>query len=490
MQVLSGGVAEAFGAGVAGVVILVTLWFCMRFVPVSLNIVSVIETAILGLFCIGIVWVLQARYVKLLVLSAGQGQLNTTNVDWRAFKLAVIKALKEKGTEADKRSCIQLLYEIDPKGVGEVLAPLLVQLPSSLQQTSLEVMLATATSPTHLAEVRALLRQQPSVHPNVFALALRYVWLSEPNPDLGQLEEYVKQPQSSIIRATAAALLLRRGTPMQSSGAMRILRRMLTHKQEQERVNAVKALTDAVYLQALRIHIPNLLQDESLRVRCAVLEMIAANHLEEYYSALVNGLYYKSTRITAMRALARLENETLRMLTKLATNVYRPTIVQMYAWRTIGQISTLEATDTLWLHLEISRGTTRDYILQILLKKHQQYRIADFVDGLHSRVEKIIEQEFHFLGEIYAAYVDLHPDKYKSSSEPFYTICKLLRHALLELEINAKKRFLLLLQLIYPLENIQAVVFYFRSQSGVKLAQGLEILEHTVNLQNKYILIT
>ncbi len=494
VQTLAGGVAEACGAGIAGVVILVSLWFSIRFTPVPLqNLVLVIETAIIGLLCIGIVWILQARYLKLLVLNAGQGQLNATNVDLRAFKQAVAKILGEKGTEADKRSCIEMLSQIDSKGVGEVLAPLLVKLSPSLQEITLEVMLSRGANPTYLPEVRALFAQhQLPLNPNVFTLALRYIWLSEQNPDLGQIEEYLKQTKYSFIRATAATILLRRGTPMQSSAAMKILRRMLTHKQEQERVNAVKALTDAVYLQALRIYIPNLLQDESLRVRCAVLEMIAANHLEDYYAALISGLYYKSTRITAMRALARLENETLLMLTQLATNIYKPTIVRMYAWRTIGQISTLEAIDTLWLHLEISRGTTRDHILRTLLKKHQQERSLDFVDRLHSRVEALIEQEFRFLGNIYAAYIDLATNNYldkNPSSERLNIFCELLKRALLELEMDAKERLLLLLRLLYPQEKIQAAIFSLRSQVGVRLARGLEILDYTVNLQNKSVLL-
>ncbi|MBR8839170.1 MAG: MFS transporter [Stigonema ocellatum SAG 48.90 = DSM 106950] len=488
IQTLSGGVADAFGAGMAGVVILLTLWFSMGLAPVPL----LVETAILGLICIGIVWILQTRYVNLLVLSAGRGQINAIDVDLPAFKQAVVKALGEKGNEADKRSYIELLSQIDPKGAAGILAPLLVKLPPCLQQPSLEMMLKSGVNPTYLPELRALLAQRQPPKPEVFALALRYVWLCETNPDNGELETYLKAPQNSLIRATAAALLLRRGTPMQSSAAIHILRRMLTHKQERERINAVKALSEGVYLQALRIHIPDLLQDESLRVRCAVLEMIAANHLEEYYSALVAGLYYKSTRMTAMGVLARLENETLPMLTKLATNIYKPDVVRICAWRTIGQMSTLEAMDILWLHLEISRGTTRDHILRTLLKRHQQEGIADLLDGLHSRVEKLIEQELCSLGEIYAAYIDLKAEnalENYQSSERFNIVCQLLQRALLELEIDVKERCLLLLKLLYPQENLQAAAFNLRSKSGVNLARGLEILDHTVNLPSKSVLL-
>jgi hypothetical protein len=70
-------------------------------------------------------WLLRSSYVSLLVQSAEQGRLGFSDVDLRAFKRAVVEALEQPGTEADKRSCIQLLYQIDPTNVGEVLAPLI-----------------------------------------------------------------------------------------------------------------------------------------------------------------------------------------------------------------------------------------------------------------------------------------------------------------------------------------------------------------------------
>ncbi|RCJ37361.1 hypothetical protein A6770_14650 [Nostoc minutum NIES-26] len=495
MQALSGGTAEAIATGLAGLLILVTVFFCERFVPISLQKwVLVIETVLAAATCLKVVWVLRSRYVDLLVLSAERGELSATNVGLRVFKQGVVKALKEKGSTADKHSCIELLAQIDPQGVSQVLAPLLIELNPDLQRQSLEVMLMAGANSAYVLQVRSLLEQpQGTVDPEVFALALRYVWLAEANPNLSQLEEYLQARHHSLIRATAAALILRQGTPMQKVAATKTMRRMLTHKQERERINGVKALREAVYLQALRIHIPNLLQDESLRVRCAVLEMIAATHLEEYYSALLGALYYKSTRSTAMRALIRLENEALEMLLQLATNNYKPEVVRMYAWRTIAQISTQEAMETLWLHLETSWGATRYHILRSLLKIQKQPEITSAVDRFqHSRVESLIDQELKFLGEIYAAYLDLQKQQTlenHQSCKRVAIVCELLQRALQELELDVKERLLLLLRLLYSPEKMQAAAFNLRSQSAVNLARGLEILEHTVNLPTKSLLL-
>ncbi|MBW4557252.1 MAG: MFS transporter [Trichormus sp. ATA11-4-KO1] len=492
-QTLSGGTAEAIATGLAGLIIILTVFFCGRFVPLPLQKwVLVAETVLVAAACLKVVWVLRSRYVDLLVLSAERGELSAANVGLRFFKQGVVKALSEKGNAADKSSCIELLAQIDPQGAAQVLAPLLVKLPPDLQRQSLEVMLMGDANPLDALEVRSLLEKpQGTVDPEVFALALRYVWLAEANPNLSLLEEYLQPRHHSLIRATAAALILRQGTPLQKVAATKTMRRMLTHKQERERVNGVRALREAVYLQALRIHIPNLLQDESLRVRCAVLEMIAATHLEEYYSALLGALYYKSTRSTAMRALIKLENESLEMLLQLATNTYKPEIVRMYAWRTIAQISTLEAMETLWLHLETSWGATRYYILRSLLKINKQPEITSIDRSHHSRVENLIDQELKFLGEIYSAYIDFQQPEILENhhSNRILVIGNLLQRSLRELEIDVKERLLLLLRLLYSPEKMQAAAFNLRSQSGVNLAQGLEILDHTINLPTKSLLL-
>lgn len=495
-QTLSGGTAEAIATGLTGIIIIATLFVSNQYVPMHVQKwVLIIETVLIALGCLRVVFLLRSRYVDLLVLSAERGELSAANVGLRFFHQGIIKILVEPGSISDKKSCIELLAQMDSQGAAQVLAPLLIELPPELQRQSLEVMLMADISPVYALEVRALLEQpQGKNDPEVFALALRYVWLAETNPNLSLLEEYLQPRHHSLIRATASALILRQGTPLQKIAATKTMRRMLTHKQERERVNGVRALREAVYLQALRIYIPNLLQDESLRVRCAVLEMIAATRLEEYYSALVAALYYKSTRSTAMGALTRLENEALGILLQVATDAYKPEIVRMYAWRTIAQIGTLEAMESLWKHLEMSWGITRYHILRSLVKVNSQAESGSSVDTFHQdQVENLILQELKFLGEIYAAYLDFQQPQVSGNQSPeterMAVITGLLQRALQELEMDVQERLLLSLRLLYSPEKMQAAAFNLKSASGTNLAQGLEILDHTITLPIKGLII-
>lgn len=497
IQTLSGGTAEAISSGLAGLAIFITLFFVEQYIPQPWQKwVFVAETVLIAAICLKVIWELRSRYIDLLVISAERGGISNANVGLKVFQQGVVKALTESDNTADKGACVELLAQIDLQGAAQVLAPLLRKLPSDLQAKSLEVMLMAGANSIYVNDVQPLLEKPPEdFDPEVFALALRYVWLADDHPNLSLLEPYLYPKYHSLIRGTAAALLLSQGTISQKTAAINTMKLMLTHPEEQEKINAVKALKEVVDLQELREYIPALLQDTSLKVRCTVLEMIAATRLEAYYPTLLAALHYKSTRTTAMSSLVKLGNEGLKLLLKLATNIYKPDIVRMYAWRTIAQIGTIEAQESLWLNLETSWGTTREHILRSLVKINQQAEHSSDMyhwQGQENRIENLIQEELRFLGEIYIAYLEF--DKIKSldiyaNHQRLTTLSELLQQALLEVEIDIKNRLLLLLKLIYSPAKIQAAALNLQSESVVSLARGLEILDHTVKLGCKSLLL-
>ncbi|MBW4496420.1 MAG: HEAT repeat domain-containing protein [Oscillatoria princeps RMCB-10] len=490
VQAWVNGIAEPLSDGLTGLLIFAIIWGCRLALPgAGENQLSQVEggvivslTVLLSVLWAAVVWMLRSRYVGLLVSSAERGRLGVSDVDMRALKRAVVETLQQPGTEADKRSCIELLAQIDPKNVGEVLAPLLPALPPALQRQSLEAMLAHPTA-AYLEQVRGLIGKP--LPPEVLALALRYVWLTEKNPDIEALRPYLAPAVDPVVRGTAAALIMRQGSREQKAEATNALRRMLTHKQERERVMGCRALGEADYLQGLRLYIPNLLQDESLRVRCALLEVIASTHLEEYYPSLLRGLYYKSTRDAAMRALVRLENEAIDKLVQLAEDIHKPDLVRAHAWSAIGQIGTPEALDALANHLIASWGATRRNILRILLKIPGEAGIEGVLDRFgRSGVELLIDQELMFLAQLYGALLDLSPERVAGGE------AELLQRALRDLQSDAEERLFLLMKFLYPHSSIQAAAFNLKSGNRANMARGLEILDNTVDLPSKRALLS
>lgn len=505
------GIAEPVATGFTGIGILAVIWVLNWAIrnsseTVKVNLVSwliVLGIVLFSLAWLLIVWLLRSRYLDLLVVSAQRGQLSGVGeVDLRILKLAVVEALEgTNSSEADKRSCIELLTQIDPQNVGEVLAPLLKVLPPALQSQSLESMLI-APNTNYLPYLKALIGENVEVgeedgeanqdvtssshlQPEVLALALRYIWLTEPNPDLRALKPYLDPEINPVVRGTAAALLLRLGNGVQKAEATSALRRMLTHPEEEERVMGCRALGDAVYLQALRVNIPGLLQDKSLRVRRALLEAIAATHLEEYYPALLRGLEYKSTRDSAIQALERLDNEAIPMVFSLATNIQKPDLIRKYAWDVLGRIGTKEARNVLVANLMTAWGNTRRHILQILLKLPQETGIDAVLDRLgRSGVETLIGQELMFVGQIYAAMVDL-----KAAGLEVQEIDLIFKAFEGDLA-DAAERCFLLMKFLYSPDTIQAAGFNLRSGSPSDMARGLEILDQTVDIFNKRELLT
>ncbi|MBE9161744.1 MULTISPECIES: HEAT repeat domain-containing protein [Microcoleaceae] len=504
IQTLVNGVGEPLSCGATGVVILGMLWVTDKILPHETesafhdqqSLVFIGTIVVLALVWLFVVWLIRSQYVGLLVKSAERGRLGVTDVDLKALKRAVVETLEQPGGEDEKRSCIELLTQIDPKNVGEVLAPILDSLSPLLQRQSLETMLQHP-NPAYLEFVRAL-SQQP-LPPEVLALALRYIWLTEAEPNIDSLRPYLQQNVDPVVRGTAAALIMRRGDRQQKAEATNTLRQMLTHKLERERVMGTRALGEADYLQGLRLYIPNLLQDESLRVRCALLDVISSTHSEEYYPSLLRGLGYKSTREAALQAIVKLHNDAIPLLVYLAEDIHKPDLVRLQAWTALGQIGTVEAIDILVSNLMTAWGTTRRNILRILLKMPSEAGIEGVLDRIgRSGLETLIEQELMFIGQIYAGLVDLSGvttyDNFSdrdpnSAGVPANDTAQLLQRALAGLEADAKDRCFLLMKFLYPLDTVQAAAFNIASGQPSLVARGLEILDNTVDIVRKRSLI-
>lgn len=524
IQTIVNGVVEPFTTGVSGVIILIVLWITQGLfagaepeqVQDQQSFVLVGGIVLVAMIWLGVVWIIRSQYVGLLVSSAERGRLGVSDVDLRALKRSVAEILEQPKPDEDKRSCIELLSQIDPKNIGEVLAPLLPVLPPTLQRQSLEVML-NHPNPAYLESVRELVGEQRlegrTRHPNeltlapeVLALALRYLWLTEQEPDIGQLRPYLQPSVDPVVRGTAAALIMRRGDREQKAEATHVLRRMITSKNERERVMGTRALGEADYLQGLRLYIPNLLQDDSLRVRCALLDVIAATHFEEYYPSLLKGLSYKSTREAALQALVRLGNDSIPFLVTLAEDIHKSDVVRLQAWTALGQIGTIEALEQLISNMMTTWGTTRRNILRILLKMPNEQGIEGVLDRIgRSGVEILIEQELMFMGQLYGALVDLSGvelqlENYRTlgledlglnTEEPMTpNYAELLQRALRGLEADALDRCFLLMQFLYPLGSIRAAAFNLRSDNSANVARGLEILDNTLDIASKRVLLT
>jgi hypothetical protein len=487
IQSMVRGVAEPLATGLTGVCLLATIWvlrhFSMGNVLKQQSWMFLLFTAATALLWILTVWFLRIKYVEVLVLGAEQGgHLNLSKADLKGFKRGIVESLTRSIEDDEKRSCINLLFQHDPKSVGEVLAPLLRSFSSPLQQQSLEAMLCFP-NPEHLPAVKDLVALE-RLTPEVLAAALKYIWQTDASPDFQALEPYLKPQVDPVVRGLAASLVLRQGSGKQKAKATDVLRRMLTHKRERERVMGCRALGEAVYLQSLRLYIEPRLQDESLRVRCAMLEAIAATHQEEYYHALVRGFHFKSTRDAAKRSLLRLQDEAIPLLVNLAADPFKSEGIRAQAWMTVGQIGTLESLKVLVDHLMTSWGTSRRVLLRVLLKLPNERGIDAVADTLErSGVESLMNQELSFLAHLYASLEDLRLENLAFEEAQF------LQRALKVAEKDAIDRLFLLMQFLYEPENIQAAMQNLQSTARESVAQGLEILDNTLQIHSKIALL-
>ncbi|MBW4513943.1 MAG: MFS transporter [Timaviella obliquedivisa GSE-PSE-MK23-08B] len=487
IQSMVRGIAEPLVTGLTGVGMLGTISVLKHLhsnnQAQNQSWVFLLFTALTALLWVLTVWFLRSKYVEVLVLSAEQGgHLSLSKADMRGFMRGIVDSLNRSQDESEKKSCINLLAHHDPKSVGEVLSPLLPTFSPALQRQSLQAMLAYP-NPAYLGAVKDLIAVQ-RLHPEVLAVALKFIWHTDGNPDFQVLQAYMKDEVDPVVRGLAASLTLRHGDSNQKGKATGILRRMLTHKQERERVMGCRALGEAVYLQSLRLYIDQLLQDESLRVRCAMLEAIAATQLDDYYDALIRGFHFQSTRDAAKRSLIQLQNEALPLLINLAADPYKSDGVRHQAWMTIGEIGSMESTRALVNHLMTAWGASRRSLLRVLLRLPNEAGIDAVSDVLgRSGVETMMNQEILFLAHLYASLQDLKLETVSTEEAQF------LYRALQDSEKDAVECLFLLMQFLYEPSNIQAASLSLQSNARESIAQGLEILDNTIQISSKIVLL-
>ncbi|WP_204102606.1 MULTISPECIES: Npt1/Npt2 family nucleotide transporter [Spirulina sp. CCY15215] len=484
------GIAEPLTTGLTGLGIISIVWILGHLLgdwdeEMARQVQGGVFVVAIVIF--SVVWALSAlllrqSYITLLVQSAEQGRLGFGSVDLKAFKRAIVESLDGKTTDSDKRSCIQLLERIDLPNAGEILAPRLAKLSSALQRQCMEAMLEYPQA-TYLKDVQRLIQTRPELE--VLALSLRYIWLSQPQLDTHTLKPYLNQRVDPMVRGTATGLILSRGSEEDRQSAIATLEKMLTSERERERIIGVQALQvtdrDANLTQS---YLPQLLQDDSARVRCTLLATIAKKRLENYYPSLLKGLYYRSTRDAAKQSLITLGDEALPMLTILAEDVRKADYIRLQAWSAMSEIGSEIALKTLVQQLLTSWGTSRRNLLRIILKIPGDRGIEMVLDQLgRSGVEELIQQELLLLGQMFAAEMDL-PAEVVSGRE-----ADLLRSAIVGLQSDITDRCFLIMKLLYPFSSMQAAILNLDSDSEVSVALGLEILDNTVDLPQKQILL-
>ncbi|MEB3291578.1 MAG: Npt1/Npt2 family nucleotide transporter [Synechococcales bacterium] len=480
------GTAEPIATGVTGLFLLASVQLGWQ-TSLGKYWVSALFSLMLVLACLWLLstWRIHGDYVQILVLSARQDQLSgtTDQAALKELKRAAIEALSKPGMADARLACMELLIQIDRKSAAEILAPMLMQLTPNEQCRVLKMM-QEYPQPDQLLTARRLI--DFSKPPEVVAAALRYVFLTDPQRDLRELSSYIQPKAPPMIRGAAAALLLELGNPKDKAEATNVLRLMLTHRDEQERMMGCKSLLNLKFLQALQIYVSDIVKREkSLQVRKVVLQVIAATHFEKCYPSLVKGLHHTETRPAAIEALTQLENEALPSLKPLVEDWRQPEAVRTAAWSIIGQIATPEALEILVSRLVTCWGEDRTSILRSLIKTPRDAGIQIAFDRL-GRVgfEMLIEQELMIIGQTSAVILDTAGQVKDGKGE------EMLRRALHDVQTDCLDRLFLLMQFLYEPEAIQAAAFNLKSGSSDSMAQGLEILDNKVDIVHKRALLT
>jgi HEAT repeat protein/ATP/ADP translocase len=476
------GTAEPIATGLVGMALFGAIYYKVN-AALGDNWAIAISVIMLLMAAIWLIsnYLVRRDYVQLLVLGSGRMDMRSSEIALKEFQRSALETLSQRRSEDDQRACIELLSQIDPKTVGDVLTPMLPKFTPSLQHKALEIMLVSPDQ-KHLPKVSQLLSYSKDA--NVTASALRYVTQTQAAPDLESLKRYLPGQVPAVVRGTAASLLLEFGNAMDKAIATKTLRLMLTHQDTKERVMGCKALGYLKYLQALQLYIPNLLKDPQIEVRRAVLNVIAATHQEKSYVEVVKALQDSQTRSIAQQALIQLGDESIPLLCDVIDNCHQQDVVRQNAWIALGQIGTLTALDVMIHRLSTQWGDDRRNILRAIVKIDKEEGIETTLNRLgREGIEELINQEIRIMGQSCAALLDLITGKVP------YETAEMLRQALVSVQTDSSERLFLLMQFLYEPRTIQAAAFSLQSGSSDAMAQGLELLDTQLDIPYKRALL-
>jgi ATP/ADP translocase/HEAT repeat protein len=423
-------------------------------------------------------FLIRGDYLRLWVIRSARTSFRSSALLLKEFKKDAIAALSQLKSEADLRSCIELLSKIDPDDTGVILMPMLPHLSTALQQRVLEVVVQTPNpDPQHRIIVNQILAR--STWPDLTASALKYLYSTDDTANFEKLKPYFQDNIPPMIRGTAAALCLDRGDNKLKGEASNVLRLMITSSEKQEKLMGTRALTNLKFLQALQLYVPNLLNDSDLDVRLAALEVISATHFEKAYPTLVKALYSQQTRLTSTQALIQLGDEALPLMRRIVDDWRQPDAVKAACWSAIGQIASIDAIDLMISRLTLVWGDDRRNVLRALLKIADEQGIEATLDRLgRSGLEALIDQELMLIGQTSAGIIDI-------SNAPYSDKVEMLNSALINIQADSIDRLFLLMQFLYDPYTIQAAAFNFQSGNLESMAEGLEILDNQLDIPNK-----
>ena len=279
--------------------------------------------------------------------------------------------------------------------------------------------------------------------------------------------------------------MMRLGASSQVAEATNTLRQMITSSSQPERVLGCRALAEAAFMQSLRFYVPQLLQDPSIEVRCALLKAIAATRASEYFPSIVRGLHYKVTRKAGREALINLGDDAINPLIEFVYDDRSPDHVRIKVWDILGEIKTQASISVLANNLFKSWGKDRRQILRTLIRIPQEQGIEAVLELIgRSGIEKMVVQELGIMTEAWAGVEDM------SLTPILNAEMELMLEALRNEAIDSLERIFLLMKLLYSASAIQAAAFNILSGARSSLARGMEILDNTVDLSVKQILLS
>ncbi len=301
--------------------------------------------------------------------------------------------------------------------------------------------------------------------------AIHFVWAyCDPCPS-DRISEFLEDPEPKIRGAMLASLVTHTGKL--SEEGQDVLKKMIAHPSEIERIEAARVLGMVAHGLGLHDYLIALMRDSSSKVQEVAIESAGKVLHQEFVGVLISKLGNPRLRKSARRALANYGNQ---ILPQLRATLHAPQVnlqIRKGIPRVFYQIQTEESWDELIENLEYENTTIRFEIIKSMNKIRKCSPEWKFDRDKINHALMIEIRDYYWKLNIFHAYA-----RKERLRIDVREVDDILHPALQEKLDESLERIFRMLALIYPQQDIYNSYYYITQGDQNERANAIEYLDN------------
>ncbi|QDU64230.1 HEAT repeat protein [Planctomycetes bacterium Pan216] len=425
-------------------------------------------------------WIYQATRCRKLYLETLSRSIRAhrLELDGQEFLLSasMLSQVRERmgsDQDADIHACLDLLEEGKVTDFEPTLIAVLGRANPDLRRRAVNL-LGLTRSKRHADNVRPLLKD-PDV--SVRAAAVKAYRRMMGQHAQKELRKMTNDPDVEV-RGEVMANLVKAVGWKKSQFSIKDLRKLVRAKDERTKLVGLNVIEE-IYQPSMETLLTEALHDESFRVVRRAIDVVGHLRNETFVDHLIDLLRQPTTATPAVHALACYGKKVIPHLTRRLSDPRYPATIRAETCRVLKRIPCKQSLAALLGAIEDESEEVRDEAISATRRIFAVRQIT-LAQPVSDRLAKLYHQEIH---SYFQQLLDIHT--IESFDDPGL-LSEALRHA----ATKSVDRVLHLLAIRHPEGDFETIALSLRSPSSRLRAMGRELLDHTVDDENRLPVLT